>query len=557
MIRHHYTLEHIVKECRRELVGMYISDCFTQEKNILMIECTAEKHELWLECSLDTYNGSFFLKKDFARARHNARDCFPDIVGQQIRDIKIFEHDRIIALYTGSFIVYFLLFSGGKGNIILCNHQNVPLSGFSASLEFSQNSIEYLLSAKNAPFRLRENLSVKELEVHISLFVSDIRIEDTIVDIIHRSLPELGKYYSHYIKNKFEALPYKKDSILTSLSEQIINTYNAIKMCEEYFCLKHDTTYIFSLLPLEGYTIVFKSNSISEVIRRTIFLRKKAHREQEIIHRLRTNLDKKIKKVERTLTLLENENTALQKSEYYKLWADILFSQENGRVRPEGQEFITTDWEGNSIRIPVSKEKTLIENAELYYVKIRNAHQSAKIRNQRIPLYKKELATLNQWLTTLNNSPQLDILEELFQKVFKISTKKMNIIQEQTTKFRVFPLDSGFTLYVGKNATNNDELTMRFAKPNDLWFHARGVSGSHAVLRQTGKEKPSKKIIEKAAAIAAYYSSARNSSYTPVAYTEKKYIRKPKGSNPGAVIMEREKVVMVAPSLPEGYNEKE
>ena len=62
MIRHHYTLEHLVRECRRELVGLYISDCFTQEKNILMIECSAEKHEIWLECSLDTDNGSFFVK---------------------------------------------------------------------------------------------------------------------------------------------------------------------------------------------------------------------------------------------------------------------------------------------------------------------------------------------------------------------------------------------------------------------------------------------------------------------------------------------------------------
>lgn len=94
---------------------------------------------------------------------------------------------------------------------------------------------------------------------------------------------------------------------------------------------------------------------------------------------------------------------------------------------------------------------------------------------------------------------------------------------------------------------------MRFAKHNDLWFHARGVSGSHAVLRHNGKGKTQKILLKKRLP----YSSARNASYTPVAYTEKKYIRKPKGAHPGAVVMEREKVVMVSPGLPEGHTEKE
>ena len=62
-------------------------------------------------------------------------------------------------------------------------------------------------------------------------------------------------------------------------------------------------------------------------------------------------------------------------------------------------------------------------------------------------------------------------------------------MKDQTTasKYREFPLEEGFMLYVGKSAANNDELTMKFAKQNDIWLHARGVSGSHAVIRVTGK----------------------------------------------------------------------
>ncbi|MFA6571939.1 MAG: NFACT RNA binding domain-containing protein, partial [Bacteroidota bacterium] len=94
-------------------------------------------------------------------------------------------------------------------------------------------------------------------------------------------------------------------------------------------------------------------------------------------------------------------------------------------------------------------------------------------------------------------------------------------------------------------------LTMRFAKANDIWLHARGSGGSHAVLRMSSKEaKPPKQILIKAAEITAYYSQARNAKYTPVCYTYKKYVHKPKGSNPGSVVISKEEVIMVEPKLP-------
>lgn len=133
--------------------------------------------------------------------------------------------------------------------------------------------------------------------------------------------------------------------------------------------------------------------------------------------------------------------------------------------------------------------------------------------------------------------------------------KQKNTHEEAVKKYRVFVLDEDYTVFVGKSAANNDELTMRFAKQNDLWFHARGVSGSHAILRGPEPEHPPKKILEQAAAIAAYYSNARNASYTPVVYTLRKYVRKPKGANVGAVTLERERVIMVTPSIPGGTEE--
>ena len=119
----------------------------------------------------------------------------------------------------------------------------------------------------------------------------------------------------------------------------------------------------------------------------------------------------------------------------------------------------------------------------------------------------------------------------------------------QNSKFRTFELSDGFYLYIGKNAANNDELTMKFAKPNDIWMHARGSAGSHAVIRVDKGKSPNKSIIREAAQIVAYYSQARKAKYVPVAYCERKYVKKPKGAAPGSVEISREEVIMAEPKV--------
>ncbi len=90
------------------------------------------------------------------------------------------------------------------------------------------------------------------------------------------------------------------------------------------------------------------------------------------------------------------------------------------------------------------------------------------------------------------------------------------------------------------------------ARPDDLWFHARQVAGSHVVLRKSGhKAEPDKQAILEAAAIAAFHSKAGKSSKVSVCYTEKRHVRKARGGKPGLAVVAREKVVIVRPKLPE------
>jgi predicted ribosome quality control (RQC) complex YloA/Tae2 family protein len=116
---------------------------------------------------------------------------------------------------------------------------------------------------------------------------------------------------------------------------------------------------------------------------------------------------------------------------------------------------------------------------------------------------------------------------------------------------RRFALPGGWIVLVGRSNRENDALTHGMARPEDIWLHARGVAGSHVVLRRGGrKDPPGKRVIEQAAAIAAYYSKARTSGMAPVLYTEKRHVRKPRKGAAGLAVCTREKVVMVEPRLP-------
>ena len=113
-----------------------------------------------------------------------------------------------------------------------------------------------------------------------------------------------------------------------------------------------------------------------------------------------------------------------------------------------------------------------------------------------------------------------------------------------------YTLSGDWTVLAGKTDADNDYLSLKMAKPNDYWFHVRGMPGSHVVLRGKKGEDPGKPVLKEAAAIAAYHSKAKNGGVTPVSYTQAKYVSKPGGAKPGTVNIRKESVLKVRPNIP-------
>jgi predicted ribosome quality control (RQC) complex YloA/Tae2 family protein len=115
----------------------------------------------------------------------------------------------------------------------------------------------------------------------------------------------------------------------------------------------------------------------------------------------------------------------------------------------------------------------------------------------------------------------------------------------------MYALPGGWEIRAGRTDADNDLLSLKCARPNDLWFHVHGMPGSHVVLSGPDGEAPSKNLIEIAAAVAAWHSKARNAGTVAVSCTEAKHVSKPRGAKPGSVCIKRQRTIKVRPALPD------
>ena len=114
-----------------------------------------------------------------------------------------------------------------------------------------------------------------------------------------------------------------------------------------------------------------------------------------------------------------------------------------------------------------------------------------------------------------------------------------------------YELTGGWIVLAGRSERENDHLSIKMAKPNDWWFHVKGLSGSHVILRVPAGEEPDTTTVKAAAAVAAWHSKKREARQVAVSCTRARYVTKPRGAPTGTVTIRKEKVLMVRPAVPD------
>lgn len=267
----------------------------------------------------------------------------------------------------------------------------------------------------------------------------------------------------------------------------------------------------------------------------------------------------KTKKLSDKLKNIDSKLKECSKIETYKLYGELITSNLY-RIPNYNQENITLENyydNNNPISIPLDSTISPSANAKKFFKKYRKLQNTVSIIEKHKEAIKLELDYLDSIVYEINNCANLDELEAIIAEIsedYGIS----NVKKDESTKKTKKPVANmpteykidGYTILVGKNNKQNDNLTCKIAKKNDLWFHTKDIHGSHVVLRLDKNKKATDSIIYKCATIAAYYSKAKLSQNVPVDYTFIKYVRKPNGAKPGMVIYTDNKTLYVNPKSP-------
>jgi predicted ribosome quality control (RQC) complex YloA/Tae2 family protein len=250
-------------------------------------------------------------------------------------------------------------------------------------------------------------------------------------------------------------------------------------------------------------------------------------------------ISKKINQKQRKIEKLKKELGNAKKEEKWKQQAELL--KANFDKIKSGMEIIKLQnyyEEGfPEIEIKLDKTKHPKQNVEFYFKKYRKARDGKfKIAeqidktNNEIELMEKEIFEIDEM--------EFILVDEKQQK------KKKTKVQSGYKKLNI---DENWEIYIGRTSKENDQLTTRFAKPHDWWFHTRIFRGTHVILRNLNKKELPDNLKHLCCRLAAYYSKAKKSSNVPVDYTQVRYVRKPHGSAVGYVTYTNQKTLYIDP----------
>lgn len=253
-------------------------------------------------------------------------------------------------------------------------------------------------------------------------------------------------------------------------------------------------------------------------------------------------LNEKLKQTQKYLEKTTQKLNELIAQNQHQKWGDILMANLHNPIQNLEKAVFYDFYENKEVTIRLKKELTLQKNAENYYRKAKNEKLEIEKLKQNIGKKENLFLDLKSKLEALQAFVDLKSIRN-FAKEIGFHQKEE---EKQSLPFREIIFE-GWKIWIGKSATQNDELTLKYGFKEDLWFHAKDVSGSHVLLKyQSGKKFP-KNVIEEAAKWATFYSKAKTEKLASVAYTLSKYVKKPKGFAPGAVKTEKETVILVEP----------
>ena len=485
---------------------------------------------------------AMFCRDTHIRKSRNVASVLAEVESRQIAGLYLAEGDRTITLATDSPSRVYVCLYGPRPNVYLIDHEGRIKDSFrgrpKSITSNAPRSRPVRLPASVPELRSRWQGPTKERALRNACPLLDATLANEVFARLEMELPHPD-----------DASDLQLESVLAAIQELV-----------EHFRTPKPRVYwneagegVVALTRMESLRDHKEErfDTINDAVRvatlETLRRRKMAARRSALTKVVNRSLMSALRAVDN----VQRESARPSRHEEYERWGHLLMATE--RTGP-GRDHVTVEdlfEDGSSVTIAMDASLDTVGNAQLYYNKARKARRARKHLVRRLNEATQQTETLRgvaEELEAVTSIGEMDKFERRHASIFHPMGARTR--SGEGPRFRKYDVGEGYELWVSRNQGEADRLTFRFARKYDIWLHARGCSGAHAVLRLPHRDAaPGKYVLERAAGIAAYHSKGRHSALVPVIVTPRKYVRKPKGVAPGEVVVDREEVLLVPPEV--------
>ena len=345
------------------------------------------------------------------------------------------------------------------------------------------------------------------------------------------------------------------DSEKSLLKDELENLKKASQNGEPYILYDmEDLPRDFSYMPISQYDGIYtlkKCNSFSAMLDTFYAERDRIGRLRHSANDVYKTLSNAAARAEKKLHLRKRELARCAERENMRICGELIKANIALIERGADSATVPNYYDENLAPITIKLDPALspAANGAKYFKEYRKLCSAEQMLSTLIAENEQEIVYLASVKDALERATSLseilDIKDELILSGY-IRCQKGKPQKRQKARPLEFKTDDGYTVLVGRNNLQNDELTLKTANKDDIWLHTKNIHGSHVIIRCEGTVPPNSTVL-RAAELAAYYSQARNSSQVPVDYTAIKNVKKPSGARPGMVIYKTNSTVFVTP----------
>ncbi len=546
------------------LIGGKINKVFEPNKNeiILGIYCNGKNYGLNISISSNNYrmNLTTNSKPNPTNAPNLCMLLRKHLIGFKITNIYSNSLERIINIELEGYnelndtvkktLIVELM--GKHSNIILVNSNNIIIDSL-RHLDTFSNSYRDILPAHEYVLPNSDKRDFFSTSLNDFVYLPQ-------GDSLSKVLPTIFNGFSKsFILN---CLDFLNINDVNYTNKDLSNLYMHIDNL-----LKNLGTQNVCCIPFGNNDYVLTLAKCNDFLQTNFFLDDfyKAKEDNEIVQVYKNNLSKLVlsalKKITKKVSNINEKLKECQSMDTYRIYGELITSNLYRIDNSKNVDSISLEnyYDNNNLTvIPLDKSISPSYNAKKYFKKYSKLKNTLDIVGKQKIDAEKELDYLESIIYELDNATSISDLEEIDSEIsenvlFKNTVQSSNVKKNKINKRKVHdeyePITynvDGFTLFVGKNNKQNDYITTKLGKNEDLWFHTKDIRGSHVLLKCNGQVVNEHTIIS-CAQIAALHSKAKLSSNVPVDYCYIRNVKKPSGSRPGMVIYTNNKTLYVNP----------